>query len=402
MRWVRQRQAGQAMVLFALGMVGIVALVALVLDGSYIYVQRRTAQTAADAGALAGARALREASTVGTISSEVTAATARNTFGGTQSVQCIYLVNASGAPFGTILAPDPAACPSGAATTINGASGVHVDVRVDFHTFLAGMLNVSQLNAVGRAAAQLGTPAGVYTRDAPLIVCGGGTKGAAARLSSNPAVRITNGQPDLDPSTTSLPTYTVANNSGYTMERFLLDDGTIDAGKAGHVYYLKGSVVGQATATMDGHTVTNDCGAASNKFDGGAAPDQILTSLPGQLDATSGNSVANIGAQVEAPGGCAAGTTIDTWTAGSLGCVMILPVSDGTAPGSSSSDPSLHIQTTAAFYVWCNKSSSTGTNCQEWLGQLISGDDVVGNLLTTIVITNNSAPSAPVAVHLTE
>jgi hypothetical protein len=210
---------------------------------------------------------------------------------------------------------------------------------------------------------------------------------------------MTNGQPD--PSITSLPTYTVTNNGGYTVERFLLDDGTIDAGKAGHVYYLKGSVVGQASATMDGHTVTNDCGAASNKFDGGAAPNQTTT-VPGQLDATSGNSVANIGAQVEAPGGCAAGVNIQAWTAGSPGCVMILPVSDGTAPGSSSSDPILHVQVTAAFYVWCNKSSNSGTTCQEWVGQLIGGEDVVGNLYTNIVITNNSPPSVPVAIHLTQ
>ncbi|HYY88338.1 MAG TPA: hypothetical protein VFA49_06060, partial [Chloroflexota bacterium] len=124
--------------------------------------------------------------------------------------------------------------------------------------------------------------------------------------------------------------------------------------------------------------------------------------LPGQLDATSGNSVASISAQVEAPGGCAAGVDIASWTAGSPGCVMLLPVANGTAAGSSASDPILAVQTTAAFYLWCNKSSTTGSNCQEWVGQLITGEDVVGNLLTSITISNNSPPTVPVAVHLTQ
>ena len=42
------------MVMFALALVGILAMVGLVIDGGYLYVQRRTAQSAADAAALAG------------------------------------------------------------------------------------------------------------------------------------------------------------------------------------------------------------------------------------------------------------------------------------------------------------------------------------------------------------
>ncbi len=49
---------GQIIVLFALGLLALIALAALVLDGGMLFLNRRTAQAAADAGALAGARAL--------------------------------------------------------------------------------------------------------------------------------------------------------------------------------------------------------------------------------------------------------------------------------------------------------------------------------------------------------
>ena len=90
-----RRQSGQALVLFALSILGIVALVALAADGGFLYVQRRTAQAAADAGALAGARALREASAVSAIGTAATTAAGRNTFGGSQTVLCVYPVDAA-------------------------------------------------------------------------------------------------------------------------------------------------------------------------------------------------------------------------------------------------------------------------------------------------------------------
>lgn len=54
----RTSQLGQSMVLVALLLIAFIALLAVTLDGGYAYLQRRNAQTAADAGALAGAREL--------------------------------------------------------------------------------------------------------------------------------------------------------------------------------------------------------------------------------------------------------------------------------------------------------------------------------------------------------
>lgn len=55
-----QRQGGQSLVFVALAIVALVAMAGLIIDGGYAYAMRRQAQNAADAGALAGARALAE------------------------------------------------------------------------------------------------------------------------------------------------------------------------------------------------------------------------------------------------------------------------------------------------------------------------------------------------------
>ncbi len=49
------REKGQSLVLFAIALLGLVAVAALIIDGGSIYVNRRNAQTAADAAALAAA-----------------------------------------------------------------------------------------------------------------------------------------------------------------------------------------------------------------------------------------------------------------------------------------------------------------------------------------------------------
>ncbi len=54
----RRDESGQALVVVALFLVGLLAVLGLVLDGGNLYLQRRALQNAADAGALAGAREL--------------------------------------------------------------------------------------------------------------------------------------------------------------------------------------------------------------------------------------------------------------------------------------------------------------------------------------------------------
>ena len=54
----QKKELGQNMIIFAVIMVVLAALAALVIDGGFAYTKRREAQNAADAGALAGAEAL--------------------------------------------------------------------------------------------------------------------------------------------------------------------------------------------------------------------------------------------------------------------------------------------------------------------------------------------------------
>ena len=54
----RKGESGQALVIIAVLLVGLIAIIALVIDGGNIYLQRRRMQNAADSGALAGVRAL--------------------------------------------------------------------------------------------------------------------------------------------------------------------------------------------------------------------------------------------------------------------------------------------------------------------------------------------------------
>src|SRR5438445_13513135 len=98
----QHRHQGQTLVFFALAIVGIVALLGLIVDGGFLYVQRRTAQAAADAGALAGARALREASSTSAIYDAAANTAQANAFGITPSMVCVSLVDTNGAPVGKL------------------------------------------------------------------------------------------------------------------------------------------------------------------------------------------------------------------------------------------------------------------------------------------------------------
>ena len=51
-------ESGQVLVIVALGIIGLLAVVGLAIDGGHVYQERRAMQNAADAAALAGARAL--------------------------------------------------------------------------------------------------------------------------------------------------------------------------------------------------------------------------------------------------------------------------------------------------------------------------------------------------------
>src|SRR5438445_7896405 len=125
---VQRREPAQVIALFAISLVAMLAMVGVVVDGGTLYLQRRTAQNAADAAALAGARALQQATTSATIQiGEICKYVQSNSFGVTPTATA-YFVNTSGSPLGANLLPSgcpgSTSMPTGSIPT--GSSGVRV------------------------------------------------------------------------------------------------------------------------------------------------------------------------------------------------------------------------------------------------------------------------------------
>ena len=171
----RRREHAQVIVLFAVALLAMLAMVGVAVDGGTLYVQRRTAQNAADAAALAGTRALQQAtiSPTATIATEICNYLASNSFGVTPSGSA-YFVNTSGSSLGTMALPSPSNCAAGALNVIpNGASGVHVDVTIGpYNTYLAGLVGIRTLSAQASATAQVGVVSIPYPDLTPLAGCG--------------------------------------------------------------------------------------------------------------------------------------------------------------------------------------------------------------------------------------
>lgn len=367
------RSHGQVMVFFALSLVGLLALVALVIDGGYLYVQRRTAQMSADAAALAGAAELSRAQSAvnGTIGTAVCQYAQANAFGITPVVTAAYFVDTNYARISDINLP--AACGgTGAVTSIpwgsHGAGGVHVEVNIPFQTFLAGMLGVVNLNTVGSSTANVGIATAGDVRNAPFIVCGGGAGDAERIMNITPPVYTTTPQV-FGATPAALPT-TPSDGPTTVAEIILATPGpgqpTMPAYYAnpvddGHIYYIKGQHLGSNGG---------DCGVSG--FKGGANPTQTPTDnwinlgsgTPVVMVDLQGNKVPQINGNAAAPGACAAGTDPNNWNPGDPGCVMWLPIAN------NGNNPLLDVQAWGAFYVWCGNIS--GGKCQEFAGQYLA------------------------------
>jgi hypothetical protein len=121
---INNRESGQSVILIVLMLVGLIAMLALVLDGGNLYTQRRAAQVAADAGALAGAREY-------CLTGNSTAAVNRG---------YEYAVNRNQA--------------DNAIVSVDSASGdVSVEASITFDTFFLGVLGRPQLTAAASAKA---------------------------------------------------------------------------------------------------------------------------------------------------------------------------------------------------------------------------------------------------------
>jgi len=123
----RRFESGQALILVVASAVGLIALLALTLDGGFALMRRRDAQNAADAGALGGARELCESGSAA--SAVAVALTYATTYNSAQSAT---------------------------ASSVEGI--VTVDALAQYDSFFAGIFGIGQIEVAARAKAGCFSP----------------------------------------------------------------------------------------------------------------------------------------------------------------------------------------------------------------------------------------------------
>ena len=140
---LRSGESGQTLILFAVFLVGLLAMLALVIDGGFIMVHRRVAQNAADAAALAGAyRISTGASDAGVQAMVHEYAITRN---GADGFEAVYL------PSGSLV---------GAGSQPVGSNGVRVRTTCTFSSTFASILGHEEFTVGAVAAAAFMEPEG--------------------------------------------------------------------------------------------------------------------------------------------------------------------------------------------------------------------------------------------------
>jgi hypothetical protein len=245
---LRQLERGQTLVLLVLALFALLAIMALVIDGGMAYAQRRAAQNAADAGALAGARELCEGNgETAAVNRAEEYAIARN----------------------EALSIDP---------VVNGQK-ISVTAHITYDTFLASLLGQNEMTVSATASAGCYTPCGgdgmlpVAWACSPPEVGGEEEEegdGESTGSGYNCAVQFG----DLDDPVNS-PKYIIMNSASNTEDWYCRDPGT-------------GACIDPYT---DLPRDPDDC--INCDFDGDGVNDVLGTSTRGWLDLNGGGGGAN-------------------------------------------------------------------------------------------------------------
>lgn len=161
-RRARRNEPGQVLVIVAVGMVALVAMVGLVVDGGYAWGKQRDTQNAADASAKAGAVKLAEnlaGKDPANLDADVLAAMADTAAANVVGMPDAYytditgnLLNAAGAP----AADTGDAAQVGGGSIPPGAEGVRAVTDQTFDTFLARAIGFNQFTTTADATAVAG------------------------------------------------------------------------------------------------------------------------------------------------------------------------------------------------------------------------------------------------------
>lgn len=166
----RRAERGQILAIVAVGMISIIAMVGLIIDGGFAWAQQRETQNAADAVAFAGATVIQQniggdPRTDGDVGCAVEWAAEANAI---ELDEAVYTD-----PFGVPLVPEAPVgdCLPGAGAAIpNGAQGVSGTASQTFDTFLMRVIGFDQMTATANASAVVGRHAGVTGAILPVTI----------------------------------------------------------------------------------------------------------------------------------------------------------------------------------------------------------------------------------------
>ena len=150
---------GQILVIFALGLITLIAGVALVIDVGVAYAQQRGTQNGSDAAANAGAVVLAQR-LGGATKTDADVANAIIFSAGVNAItQAAYYTNVSGQPIdtsGNVATPSNAAVVGASGAIPPNAQGVHVGGTRTFGTTFARVIGISSMSAGAEATAVTG------------------------------------------------------------------------------------------------------------------------------------------------------------------------------------------------------------------------------------------------------
>lgn len=296
----RHVSRGQILVMFAVMLTSLLGAVGLAVDLGVAFSQRRTMQSAADAGAYAGTRIVAKAFDTAappSAQADVEAVVLKNAMnmGTVGSIVCNYVNDA-----GTAIAP----CTAGVPAT---ATGVEVTVQETHPTFfirvVPGAPDETSTSAYARAnVKKLGSPS-----DGPFLPCTINTK-LAAGGTMNLLIKV-NGEWKVNPAA------------------------------IGKTFQIHGPQV-------------EKCDAKASRYKGLADVTQNAgRSAPGWFKYTEGVDAGMISSDVEGPDGCKAGMEV-------VNCVVFLPIVINDPP-EQGNDKQLWTVAFAPFYITKPKSNET-------------------------------------------
>ncbi len=318
-RAVRTRAArGQVVIMFAVVSVSLIGMMGLAIDGGFYLYARRTAQAAADAAALAGARQLSQSKAA---QSDAAAVAAANGQGGVNPtvVECRYVNDGN----------DEVSSGSTCGTPPATASGVRVRTQASVPTFFMNVIPgaPNSATATGRATARVQVlktdgPIGSLGSNAPFIVCGNVGK--------------------------------------------LVSGGTMEIVESTSPFKINPDAVGKTFRIHDSNLGSSDCDAQGNSFKGLADQDQNGNrTVPGWFAYDNGTKAGPTRADVSGPGGCKKDT------APPYNCVVLLPLATDS-PKPSKNPPEIYVYGFAAFEI--TEAASNAHNGKLLGGYLLTGE----------------------------